>query len=97
MCLMFGLLCLQGELWAQTVEVSGRVTADDGSTLPGVTVLEKGTSNGTTTNLDGLYELSVSGGEVVLVFSYIGYTAQEVAIGNRTVVDIVLQSVLQQL
>jgi TonB-linked SusC/RagA family outer membrane protein len=97
MCLMSALFCLQSELWAQTVEVSGRVTADDGSTLPGVTVLEKGTSNGTTTDLDGLYKLSVSGGEAALVFSYIGYSVQEVAIGNRSVVDIVLQSDLQQL
>src|SRR5690606_31211962 len=96
----FGLSCFQVELLAQAAgsyAISGKVIADDGTTLPGVTVLEKGTSNGTTTDLEGQYDLSVNSTEAVLVFSYIGYTMQEVQVNNRSVIDITLQTDTQQL
>lgn len=95
MCLIVGFLCCQGKLLAQAeggLSISGRVMADDGATLPGVTVLEKGTSNGTTTNLDGEYRITVNGPSATLVFSYIGYATQEVQVSNRSVVDITLES-----
>lgn len=100
MCLIVGFLCCQGKLLAQAeggLSISGRVMADDGATLPGVTVLEKGTSNGTTTNLDGEYRITVNGPSATLVFSYIGYSTQEVQVNNRSVVDVTLQTDLQQL
>lgn len=97
---MFSLFCLQSELLAQaggSFEIIGKVAAGDGTTLPGVTVLEKGTVNGTITNLDGQYQFTVSSQEATLVFSYVGYAAQEVKVNNRSVIDITLQTDLQQL
>ena len=78
--------------------VTGRViSALDGSSLPGVSVLLKGTTTGTTTDADGKYSLSVSEGDVVLVFSFIGYTSQEVAVNGRSVVDLALLEDVQSL
>lgn len=72
--------------------VSGRVTAsDDGSGLPGVNVLEKGTQNGAVTNADGSYSITV-GGNATLVFSFVGYLTSEVAVGTQSTIDVVLQS-----
>lgn len=69
--------------YAQTV--SGVVTDENNQTLPGVNVIEKGTTNGTTTDIDGQFTLTVGGASSVLVFSFIGYTTQEVVVGNQTV------------
>lgn len=72
--------------------VKGRVTsADDGSGIPGVNILEKGTSNGTVTDGDGNYTISV-GSNATLVFSFVGYASQEVAVGSQTDVSVALQS-----
>src|SRR5690606_37853660 len=72
-------------------QVSGTVTdQSDGSPLPGVNILLKGSTTGTVTDMDGGYNLSVSGPDAVLVFSFIGYQSQEVAIGNRSNVNISL-------
>lgn len=69
-----------------TFPISGTVTDQTGEPLIGVNVQEKGTTTGTITNLDGEYTLSVSGSNAVVVFSYIGYTSQEIRIeGNRVV------------
>jgi TonB-linked SusC/RagA family outer membrane protein len=98
--LLLSLFCFQSQLLAQaggSYSISGRVVDGDGTTLPGVTVFEKGTSNGTITNLDGQYKFNVGSQEAVLVFSYLGYTPQEVTINNRSVIDITLQADLQQL
>jgi TonB-linked SusC/RagA family outer membrane protein len=73
----------------RAVSISGRVTDAQGAALPGVNVIEKGTSTGTVTDQEGRYQLSVSGNATV-VFSYIGYLSQEVAVNNRAVIDIVL-------
>ncbi|MCK5277962.1 MAG: carboxypeptidase-like regulatory domain-containing protein, partial [Cyclobacteriaceae bacterium] len=62
-------------LLAQDVTVSGTViSSDDDSAIPGVNVLIKGSSTGTTTDLDGKYTLSVPGSETFLIFSSVGYT-----------------------
>ncbi|MCW5912087.1 MAG: TonB-dependent receptor [Cyclobacteriaceae bacterium] len=82
----------------QEVTVTGRVTsAEDGTGLPGVSILVKGTSRGTTTDADGRYTLQVSGTNVALVFSFIGYTTQEIAVDSRSVIDVVLATDVQQL
>ncbi len=87
------LLLLSLTAWAQERTVSGKVTsAEDGSAVPGVNVLEKGTSNGTTTDMDGNYKISVSSESSVLSFSFIGYTTQEVTVGNQTMINIAFQS-----
>ncbi len=70
--------------------VTGKVTgADDGAGLPGVNVLEKGSSNGTVTDAEGNYRISV-GANSTLVFSFVGYTTQELAVGSQSVVNIAL-------
>lgn len=71
------------------ISVSGQVTSL-GETMPGVNVLEKGTTNGTTTDGDGRFTLNVSSPDAVLVFSFIGYTMQEIPVGNQTKIDIVM-------
>jgi TonB-linked SusC/RagA family outer membrane protein len=84
--------------WAQERTVSGRVTStEDGTALPGVNVVVKGTTTGTVTDADGNYKLSVpqSGGE--LIFSFIGLQTQEVPIGDRSVVDVSLALDVTQL
>lgn len=79
------------ELKAQDRSVQGKVIAkDDGSGLPGVSVIVKGTTNGTITDALGAYKLSVPSSNATLVFSFVGYATQEVAVGNQTTVDISL-------
>lgn len=80
-----------------TIRVSGTVTsADDRATLPGVTVLEKGTSNGTITDFDGNYQLEVTEG-ATLVFSFVSYATQEVAVNGRSILDVVLKTDTKEL
>jgi len=70
---------------AQNLTVTGTVTdASDGSLLPGVTVVVKGTTNGTVTNVDGQFQLMSNQGDV-LVFSFIGMVPQEVTITSETI------------
>jgi TonB-linked SusC/RagA family outer membrane protein len=91
------LLCLaSAPAVAQTV--SGRVTnSADGTALPGVSVLVKGTSSGTTTDFDGKYTIGASDPNAVLVFSFIGFASQEIPLGSRTSVDVVLEEDITQL
>ncbi|HEY9487402.1 MAG TPA: TonB-dependent receptor [Chryseosolibacter sp.] len=70
--------------------VSGRVTDENGEPLPGVSVLEKGTSNGTVTDTEGSYSFSVTDENVTLVFSFIGYMSQEIPVGGRSSIDIAM-------
>lgn len=70
--------------------VSGRIQDDQGNPLPGVNVVVKGTSQGTTSDARGRYELTVPTGGTTLVFSFIGYLSQEVAVNNRSTVDVTL-------
>src|SRR5215203_3156092 len=90
--LAFLLLVCSVQAVAQNVQVKGRVTAsDDGSALPGVSILEKGTTNGAVSDSDGNYSVSVSS-NATLVYSFVGYATQEVLVGGRTGLDIVLQT-----
>jgi len=86
--LLLGLITFAGTAFAQQ-SVSGTVSGDNGDGLPGVNVVEKGTTRGTTTDRNGKFTLSV-GRQATLVFSYIGYQATEVAVGGRTVIDVKL-------
>lgn len=78
-------------------QVAGVVKDDTNSPLPGVNVVVKGTTNGTTTDSDGKYVLSVEDASSVLVFSFIGYASQEVAINNQTMIDITMSADLKTL
>nr|WKN35664.1 TonB-dependent receptor [Tunicatimonas sp. TK19036] len=78
--------------------VSGTVTSQtDNEAIPGVSVVEKGTTNGTVTDLDGSYNLMVSDAEATLVFSFVGFATEEVVVGNQEVIDVVLQEDVAQL
>ncbi|MCZ8022512.1 MAG: TonB-dependent receptor [Cytophagales bacterium] len=84
--------------WAQERTVSGRVTsAEDGSALPGVNVVIKGTTTGTVTDVNGSYRLDVPSDGGTLVFSFIGLTTVEIAIGSRNVIDTQMASDVTQL
>ncbi len=89
--------CAGASLHAQERTVSGQVTdAGDGMPIPGVNVVETGTSNGTITDIDGRFTLSV-GANATLAFSYIGYVKQDVAVGTRTSINVSLAPDLTQL
>ncbi|HEY0654847.1 MAG TPA: TonB-dependent receptor [Chryseosolibacter sp.] len=78
--------------WSQSRTVTGKVTsADDGTGLPGVNVIEKGTNNGTATDAEGNYSINV-GNNATLVFSFVGYTSQEVVVGTQSTINSSLAS-----
>jgi TonB-linked SusC/RagA family outer membrane protein len=89
--LLFAFVFASGDLWAQERTVSGQVTSqEDGSPLPGVTVTLSGTTIGTITDMDGNYQLSVPEAGGNLVFTFVGFATQEVAIGTRTAINVSL-------
>ncbi len=77
--------------------VSGKVTDDTGETVPGINVVLKGTTTGTTTDLDGNYRVSIPEEGGTLVFSFIGLATQEVVVGARSVIDVSMASDVKQL
>lgn len=92
------MLTLLQAVLAQTRAVSGRVTDQKtGEGLPGVTVLLKGTTNGASTNSDGAFNLTIPEGNGTLVFSSIGYVAQERIIGRETQFSVALGADVKQL
>lgn len=83
--------------WAQR-DVSGTVTSsEDGSALPGVNVVLKGTTNGTVTDVNGNYKITVPGENGILVFSFIGLKSQEVEVGAQAVIDVKMELDVTQL
>ena len=90
LCVFLMMLGIQLSM-AQERQVTGTVTdASDGTPLPGVTIVIKGTITGTSTDIDGHYALNVPG-DVVLVFSFVGMKSQEIAIGTKKVIDVKLE------
>ena len=97
LCFLFVFAVGISNSWAQERSVSGKVSSiDDSSGLPGVNVVIKGTTTGTITDFNGNYKLNVSDGSV-LVFSFIGYTTEEVEVGSRAIIDVQLSSDVKQL
>ena len=79
--------------FAQGRVVTGTVTSlEDGMGVPGATVLVKGTTIGTATDIDGKYSINIPAGSNVLVFTFVGLTSQEVNIGNRSTINVALES-----
>jgi len=90
MILIAGVM-MSSTVFGQDITVTGTVTdALENYTLPGVNVLLKGTTRGTTTNADGEYSIQVPP-DGILVFSYIGYVEQEIPVNNRTTINVDLQ------
>jgi TonB-dependent starch-binding outer membrane protein SusC len=96
--LSFIFICLTTGIMAQKHTVTGTVIdGTDQTGIPGATVVEKGTTNGTITDVNGKFSLSVSNGLDTLLISYIGYKKIEVPIGGRAVIDASLQPELTEL
>lgn len=77
--------------------ISGTVSDRAGEPMPGVNIMEKGTTNGTTTDVNGKYSFEVTQEDAVVVFSFIGYTTQEVVLSGRSMIDVVLIEDVQNL
>ncbi|OIN58992.1 SusC/RagA family TonB-linked outer membrane protein [Arsenicibacter rosenii] len=90
--------CLWVPSWAQDRKISGKVlSSEDGSPMPGVSVVLKGTTKGTNTDAQGAYTLMVPAGGGKLIFSFVGSATQEVEIGNRSTLDVKLENDSKQL
>jgi TonB-linked SusC/RagA family outer membrane protein len=88
--LLFSAIVIAVGSYAQDITVSGKVSsAEDGSAIPGVNVLVKGTTNGTVTDSEGRFSISAPG-TGVLIFSFIGLKTQEISVGGRATIDIAL-------
>ena len=85
------LLLLSVTAFAQSYEVSGTVSDNSNQPLPGVSVVIKGTTTGTSTDFDGKYTLQVNNGDV-LIFTFVGFEAQEVAMSGTTTVNVTMKS-----
>jgi len=81
----------------QTIQVSGTVIDDTGLPLIGVSVAVQGTTNGTMTDIDGNYNITVPDTKAILKFSMIGFTQQTITVGNQTVINVTMQEDLQLL
>src|SRR5690554_7863029 len=77
--------------------VGGLVLEEQGYPIPGVTVLEKGTTNGVITDMDGKFSLEVAGESSVLVLSFVGMQTQEVAVGAQTNINVIMASTFSDL
>lgn len=93
--LLVACLC-SATAWAQTRVVSGRVLASDGGALPGATILERGTTNGVSSNADGAFSLTVQPNATLLISS-VGYTSQSIAVGEQSVINVTLAAAATQL
>jgi TonB-linked SusC/RagA family outer membrane protein len=71
-------------------QIMGKVSDDGGEPIPGVSIMEKGTTNGTITDIEGNYNITLSGENAILVYSFIGFRTQEMAVNNQTTLDVVL-------
>ena len=83
---------------AQGIMIKGKVSAkSDGMPLPGVSILEVGTVNGTITDIDGNYQLRVLYGKSVLSFNFLSYSKQNIEVGNKTIINVELEEESSQL
>ena len=90
-------LCTYMLAFAQQRTVTGTVVDDLGQPLIGVSILEKGTTNGVITDMDGNFSLKLTSENPTLVFSYIGYKTQEVSVGGKTTLNVTMSEDAEQL
>src|SRR5690606_40885586 len=81
----------------ETTTIEGTVYDTEGVPLPGVTVLEKNTTNGVQMDFDGNYSMDVNSNQAILIFSYVGMKSQEIVVGNQQIISITLENDLQSL
>lgn len=72
-------------------KVTGTITDDNGVPIPGVNVVQKGTTNGTSADFDGNYAITLNDGKAILVFSSLGYTKKEISVGSQSVINVSLE------
>ncbi|MDT0685921.1 SusC/RagA family TonB-linked outer membrane protein [Autumnicola psychrophila] len=87
-------ICAGSVAYAQTI--TGTISDDQGP-LPGVSVIEKGTDNGSVSNFNGNYEINVSNENATLLFSYIGFETQEIPLQGENSIDVIMQASMDQL
>lgn len=91
------MIAFSGYVMAQKTVTGSVAGEEDGTPVPGVNVIVKGTSAGTVTDIDGKYQIGVPDDGGVLVFSFIGLTTEEVVIGNQSIIDMVMTADIKQL
>jgi len=90
--ILFSLLSFPANVMAQSTKaVKGKVIARSGEALPGVTIIVKGTTTGTVTDIEGNYTLTVANPNSILVYSFIGFKSIEIAAANQTVINVTLE------
>jgi TonB-linked SusC/RagA family outer membrane protein len=94
---IFLLIIAQQNLSLAQSSVTGKVTSEAGEGLPGVSILVKGTTQGTVTDIDGNYRINAPADGGTLVYSFIGYVTQEVPINNRSVINVTMAEDVQSL
>lgn len=97
MVMSTNLVLISPKTLLQQITVTGTVRDENGTPIPGVNVLEQGTTNGVVTDLDGKYSITVSSEESVLAFSFIGYLSETVAVGSQRQIDFDLVPDLMEL
>ncbi|MEI7583408.1 SusC/RagA family TonB-linked outer membrane protein [Runella sp.] len=95
--LTFVLLLSSSAAFAQNRAVKGKVTSADGAGFPGVNVILRGTTTGTSTNGTGEYAINIPNNDAVLVFSFVGFKSQEIKVGSQSDINLTLVEDLQQL
>src|SRR5687768_118463 len=92
LCLMItAFVLLWGHAHGQARKVTGTIKdAASGDALPGVSILVRGTTNGTITNADGAFAIDVSSEEDVLVISFVGFVKEEIPVSGKTTIDVIL-------
>lgn len=95
--MLFMALLLSAAVFAQTGQVSGSISDESGSGIPGVSILLEGTNTGTTTDIDGNFSINTQEGKTVLRITAVGFQAQSVNVANRSTVNITLKEDVSQL
>ena len=89
---LFFVICVLSIASIQAQTVTGTITdATDGTPLPGVNIVIKGTNTGASSDFDGKYSIDVSSQSAVLQFSYLGYATKEITVNGKTVINVVLE------
>lgn len=95
--LLFSLACTATIAHAQFTLTGKVISSEDQSPVPGVNILIKGTSNGTITDVNGVYTINLETSNETLVFSFVGFASQEVSVNGRTQIDVTLVADAKQL
>ncbi len=88
---------MQLVVFAQDRQITGKVVDTDGNAMPGVSVLIKGTNRGSVTDFDGNFSLNNVTSDAILVFSFVGYSTQEIAVREQTTIDVILREDIMEL